>query len=85
MTRRRRRFKRFESPLQDRLASFAAEARESASLFQPGAERNELLRRARKADTTSNLDARANTWPLVLSLVLLALLISAALYGLVVA
>ena len=85
MTRRRRRFKQPKSPLQDRLASFAAEARERASLFPQGAKRDELLRRARKADTASHLDGWANTWPLVLSLILLTLLTGAALYGLVVA
>jgi hypothetical protein len=51
----RRRFKQTVS-LRDRLASFANEARERASLLPPGDEKRDLLRRARQADTASHLD-----------------------------
>jgi len=50
----RRRFKQQPS-LRDRLASFAKSAREVASLLPPGAEKDELLRKARQADTTAHL------------------------------
>jgi hypothetical protein len=51
----RRRFEQTES-LKDRLASFAKEVREKASLLPPGAERNNMLTRASQADTASHLD-----------------------------
>jgi hypothetical protein len=50
----RRRFKQLS--LKDRLASFAKEVREKASLLPPGAERNNMLTRASQADTASHLD-----------------------------
>nr|WP_249129725.1 hypothetical protein [Bradyrhizobium japonicum] len=53
----RRRFKQTRS-LKDRLASFAKDAREKASSLPPGAEKDELLRKAGQADTT----ARAAIW-----------------------
>lgn len=37
-------------PLQDRLASFAKTARELAALLPSGAEKDELLRKAQRAD-----------------------------------
>ena len=49
----RRRFKQ-QLPLQDRLASFAKTARELAALLPPGAEKDELLRKAQRADTWPN-------------------------------
>jgi hypothetical protein len=52
----RRRFKQKLS-FQDRLASFAETAREVAALLPPGAEKDELLRKARQADTTAHLTA----------------------------
>ena len=55
MQQQRRRFKQQTSP-QDRLASFAKLTREKASLLGPGAERDELLRKARRADTAAHLD-----------------------------
>lgn len=51
----RRRFKQKLS-LRDRLACFARAAREKASLLPPGAERQELLRKARQADSTAHFD-----------------------------
>jgi hypothetical protein len=57
---RRRRFKQITS-LKDRLASFAKEVREKASLLPPGEERTDLLRRARQADTASHLDEWVNS------------------------
>jgi hypothetical protein len=48
-------------PLKDRLAAFAKEALEKASLLPPGAEKEELLMRARRADTASHLDDWANS------------------------
>jgi hypothetical protein len=46
---KRRRFNQ-QLPLQDRLASFAKTARELAALLPPGAEKDELLRKAQRAD-----------------------------------
>jgi hypothetical protein len=57
---RRRRFRQTAS-LKDRLATFAKQVREKASLLPPGAERSDLLRRARQADTASHLDDWANS------------------------
>jgi hypothetical protein len=52
---KRRRFKQTTS-LSDRLASFAKSARERAAQLTPGIERDDLLRKARQADTASDLD-----------------------------
>lgn len=46
----RRRFKQTD-PLKDRLAAFAEELREKAANLAPGTEKDDLLRRARQADT----------------------------------
>lgn len=54
---RRRRFKQKLS-LKDRLALFARAAREKASLLPPGAEKDELLLKARQSDTIAHL----NNW-----------------------
>lgn len=56
----RRRFKQ-QTSLQGRLASFAKLTREKASLLRPGAERDELLRKARRADTAAHLDEWVNS------------------------
>jgi hypothetical protein len=56
----RRRFKQKLS-LKDRLALFAKAAREKASTLAPGAEKDELLRKAAQADTTAHLDDWANS------------------------
>jgi len=45
----------------DRLASFAKEARERAAQLPPGDEKDNLLRKARQADTGSRLDDWANS------------------------
>jgi hypothetical protein len=60
MVRRRRRFKQTE-PFRDRLASFANDARETASLLPPGTVKDELLRKARQADTAAHLDEWASS------------------------
>jgi len=57
---KRRRFIQHLS-LTDRLALFAKAAREKAALLPPGAEKDELLRKARQADTTAHLDEWANS------------------------
>jgi hypothetical protein len=56
----RRRFTQKLS-LTDRLKLFARAAREKASLLPPGAEKDELLRKARQADTTAHLDDWVNS------------------------
>ena len=48
-------------PLKDRLAVFAKSVREKASLLAPGAEQDELLRKARQADAAVHLDEWANS------------------------
>jgi hypothetical protein len=57
---KRRRFKQTTS-LHDRLASFAKETRDKASLMPPGREKDDLLKRASRADTASHLDDWANS------------------------
>jgi hypothetical protein len=52
---KRRRFKQ-QLSLQDRLASFAKTAREVAAFLPPGAEKDELLRKASGADTADWLN-----------------------------
>ena len=52
---RRRRFNQ-QLSLQDRLASFAKTARELAALLPPGAEKDELLRKASRAETADGLN-----------------------------
>jgi len=54
MEQQRRRFKQNLS-LQERLALYAEAARQKASLLRPGAEKEELLRKARQADTAAHL------------------------------
>ena len=56
----RRRFIQTAS-LKDRLIAFAAEARTKAAKLAPGIERDDLLRKARQADTASHLDEWANS------------------------
>jgi hypothetical protein len=56
MQQQRRRFKQ-QLSFRDRLTSFAKAAREKASLLPPGAEKDELLHKARQADT-----AALNEW-----------------------
>jgi hypothetical protein len=56
----RRRFKQVVS-LQDRLVSFANDTREQASTLPPGHEKDELLKKARQADTASHLEEWLNS------------------------
>ena len=56
----RRRFKQVLS-LQDRLVSFAQDTREKASTLPPGHEQDELLKKARQADTASHLEEWLNS------------------------
>ena len=56
----RRRFKQ-TIPLKDRLTAFAEDARQKATELPPGPERDEMLKKARQADTASHLDAWANS------------------------
>jgi hypothetical protein len=57
---KRRRFKQTQS-LQDRLAIFAKDARDRAEALPDGPEREDLLKRARQADTASHIDEWANS------------------------
>jgi hypothetical protein len=47
--------------LKDRLASFAKDARKKASLLPPGPEKEQMLRKARQADTAAHLDDWVNS------------------------
>jgi leucyl aminopeptidase len=56
----RRRSKQPES-LQDRLIKFAKEAREKATRLPPGPDKEEMLRKARRADTASHMEDWLNS------------------------
>jgi hypothetical protein len=56
----RRRFKQSRS-LKDRLIAFAAEARNKAAQLTPGTEREDLLKKARQADTAAHLVELVNS------------------------
>jgi len=56
----RRRFKQSES-LQDRLMKFAKEARDKASRLPPGPEQDNMLSKARQANTAFHLDDWINS------------------------
>lgn len=47
--------------LKDRLALFAQEVRDKAAKLKPGPERDDMLRKARQADTAAHLDDWANS------------------------
>lgn len=47
--------------LKYRLASFAKAARNKASLLPPGPEKEQMLRKARQADTAAHLDDWVNS------------------------
>jgi hypothetical protein len=49
------------SSVKDRLAALAEEVRGKASQLQPGREREDLLKKARQADTAAHLDEWANS------------------------
>jgi hypothetical protein len=55
MVKRRRRFKQ-TLPLKDRLCTFAEALREEASRLPVSAQKEDLLARARSADTAARLD-----------------------------
>ena len=50
-----------KASLKERLSVFAEEARGKASQLGPGAERDDLLKKARQADTAAHLDEWANS------------------------
>ncbi|WP_246557796.1 hypothetical protein [Bradyrhizobium liaoningense] len=54
MTQRRRRFKQTQS-LEERLVAAAAKLREQADLLAPGPLRDEVLKKARQAETGSHM------------------------------
>ena len=56
----RRRVKQTKS-LKDRLASFAKEALDKAQYLPSGPERDDLLKKARRADTASHIDEWATS------------------------
>ena len=56
----RRRFKQSQS-LKDRLVIFANDARQQASGLPPGPGKDDLLRKARQADTASHIDEWVNS------------------------
>jgi hypothetical protein len=51
----------WKQTIKDRLVSFAKEMREKASLLPPGFEKDDLLRKASRADTACHLDEWANS------------------------
>jgi hypothetical protein len=57
---KRHRLKQSDS-LKDRLSAFAEDVREKAAQLTPGAERDDLLRRARQADAAFHLDEWAKS------------------------
>jgi hypothetical protein len=57
---KRRRFKQTLS-LQERLTAFAEDARNKASVLSAGMERDELLKKARVADTASQINDWSNS------------------------
>jgi hypothetical protein len=46
--------------IQDRLAAFAQETREKASVLPPGLEQQDMLRKARQAETAAHMDEWLN-------------------------
>ena len=56
----RRRFKQTE-PLQERLQAFANNARGRAAELPPGTAKDDLLKKARQADTASHIEGWANS------------------------
>jgi hypothetical protein len=56
----RRSYKQTE-PIQERLRAFAEDVRAKADRLPPGLEKDDLLRRARQADTASHLDEWSNS------------------------
>jgi hypothetical protein len=57
---KRRRFKQ-TTPLKERLMAFAEQVREQASTLPPGPKREDLLKRASRADTAAHIDEWINS------------------------
>ena len=57
---KRRRFKQ-TTTLKERLMAFAEDVREQASGLPPGPEREDLLKRASRADTAAHIDEWVNS------------------------
>lgn len=47
--------------IRERLAAFAQETREKASVLPPGLEQQDLLRKARQAETAAHMDEWLNS------------------------
>jgi hypothetical protein len=60
MKKRRRRFKQ-TTPLKERLMEFAEAVRADASRLPPGPEKEDLLKRANRADTAAHIDEWVNS------------------------
>lgn len=60
MKKKRRRFRQTTS-LQERLSAFAQDIREEASELPPSRKRDDLLERARRAETAARIDEWART------------------------
>lgn len=57
----KRRHLQESNPLKERLVSFADDVRRQALQLPPGPEKEQLLRKARQADTAAHLDDWANS------------------------
>jgi hypothetical protein len=57
---KRRRFKQ-TIPLKDRLTAWAKDVMAQAQTLPPGPERDELIKKARQADTAAHIDDWANS------------------------
>ena len=57
---KRRRFKQ-TTTLKERLMAFAEDVREQASMLPPGPEREDLLKRASRADAAAHIDEWVNS------------------------
>ena len=53
--------RRRSETIQDRLAEFAQETREKAAVLPPGQEQQDLLRKARQAETAAHMDEWLNS------------------------
>ena len=60
MVKQRRRFKH-QLTLKDRLAAWSSTVRAQAEQLPPGPEKEQLLKKARQADTAAHLDDWANS------------------------
>jgi hypothetical protein len=53
--------RRRSESIRDRLTTFAQETREKASVLPPGLEQQDMLRKARQAETASHMDEWLNS------------------------